>query len=82
MNGEQTAFGKFQGLLREMFQFHHNELDFGLFKVLRLKRTFIEKFIDGDGEQDLRSIVAHELANIRQSDERRRSTGSPTIVWS
>lgn len=73
MNGDPTAFEKFQGLLREMFQFDHSELDFGLFKVLRLKRAFIEQFIDGDGEQDLKSIVARELANIRQSDEKAES---------
>jgi len=40
-----TPFAQFQNLLREMFQFDHNELDFGLFKVLRLKRTYIEQFI-------------------------------------
>ncbi len=69
MSTDQTAFEEFQGLLREMFQFDHNELDFGLFKVLRLKRAFIEQFIDGDGEQDLKNIVARELENIRQRDQ-------------
>lgn len=50
------------GFLREMFQFDDNELDFGLFKVLRLKRTFIEQFISGEGEQDLKRMVQRELA--------------------
>jgi len=70
MSSTSAAFEQFQDLLREMFQFDYNELDFGLFKVLRLKRTFIEQFIDGDGDQDLKSIVARELTNIRQSDEK------------
>ena len=62
MTTPETAFSQFQGFLREMFQFDDNELDFGLFKVLRLKRTFIEQFISGDGEQDLKRIVQRELA--------------------
>ena len=47
----QSPFTQFQNLLREMFQFDGNDLDFGLFKVLRLKHTFIERFISGDGKR-------------------------------
>jgi adenine-specific DNA-methyltransferase len=64
-----NAFAQFQSFLREMFQFDNNELDFGLFKVLRLKRTFIEQFINGDGEQDLRQIVNRELEAIRSAED-------------
>lgn len=64
-----NSFTQFQTFLREMFQFDHNELDFGLFKVLRLKRNYIEQFISGDGEQDLRSIVSRELQAIRSADD-------------
>ncbi|MDP2418483.1 MAG: DNA methyltransferase, partial [Hydrogenophaga sp.] len=64
-----TPFSQFQQFLREMFQFDHNELDFGLFKVLRLKRTYIEQFIGGDGDQDLRRIVSRELQAIRSADD-------------
>lgn len=45
MTTPETAFSQFQGFLREMFQFDDYEMDFGLFKVLRLKRSFIEQFI-------------------------------------
>lgn len=69
MPQEQSTFELFQNFLREMFQFDHNELDFGLFKVLRLKRTYIEQFISGDGEQDLRRIVSRELQAIRSADD-------------
>lgn len=65
----QTPFSQFQQFLREMFQFDHNELDFGLFKVLRLKRTYIEQFISGNGDQDLRRIVSRELQAIRSADD-------------
>lgn len=69
MTASPAAFQQFQDLLREMFQFDHNELDFGLFKVLRLKRTFIEQFIAGDGDNDLKSIVQRELSAIRGADD-------------
>lgn len=69
MSASNDVFPLFQQFLREMFQFDHHELDFGLFKVLRLKRSFIEQFIDGDGDQDLRRIVSRELAAIRSADD-------------
>lgn len=69
MTAANEVFPQFQQFLREMFQFDHHELDFGLFKVLRLKRSFIEQFIDGDDEQDLRRIVSRELAAIRSADD-------------
>jgi adenine-specific DNA-methyltransferase len=65
---QPTAFEQFQQFLREMFQYDNNDLDFGLFKVLRLKRSYIEQFISGDGEQDLRQIVQRELAAIRSTE--------------
>ena len=65
----QSPFTQFQNLLREMFQFDGNDLDFGLFKILRLKHTFIDQFIRGDGEQDLSRIVRRELAAIRGADD-------------
>lgn len=68
MSAPQAPFAQFQNLLREMFQFDHNELDFGLFKVLRLKRTYIEQFISGESVQDLKHIVSRELESIRGAD--------------
>jgi adenine-specific DNA-methyltransferase len=65
-----TPFAQFQTFLREMFQYDHNDLDFGIFRVLRFKRTYIEQFINGDGGEDLRGIVARELAVIRSAESR------------
>ena len=69
------AFEQFQQFLREMFQYDNNDLDFGLFKVLRLKRNYIEQFITGEGESDLKKIVARELSAIRsaESEDERES---------
>ncbi|MFZ4537290.1 site-specific DNA-methyltransferase [Propionivibrio sp.] len=65
---QATAFEQFQQFLWEMFQYDNNDLDFGLFKVLRLKRSYIEQFINGAGEQDLKQIVQRELAAIRSTE--------------
>ncbi len=36
---------RFQGLLRELFQFDCQDLDFGIYRVLNYKRKQIEEFI-------------------------------------
>lgn len=73
MSNSLPAFERFQGLLGEMFQFDHNELDFGLFRVMRLKRKFIEQFIAGESDQDLKQIVGRELSTIRGADDAEES---------
>jgi adenine-specific DNA-methyltransferase len=40
-----ASLAKFQQLLRELFQFDCQDLDFGVYRVLNLKRGEIEKFI-------------------------------------
>ncbi len=63
-----SAFGQFKDFLREMFQYDTNDLDFGIFKILKLKRKYIEQFINGDGAEDLRATVARELARVGNTD--------------
>ncbi len=41
----ETSLGKFQKLLREMFQFDCADLDFGIYRIMNHKRDAIEKFI-------------------------------------
>jgi adenine-specific DNA-methyltransferase len=48
---------KFQGLLRELFQFDCAELDFGIYRIMNYKRDVIEKFIS----IDLPKAIAEEL---------------------
>ena len=48
---------KFQGLLRELFQFDCADLDFGIYRIMNYKREVIEKFI----AQDLPKAIANEL---------------------
>ena len=64
----KMAFEQLTEFLKEMFQFDANDLDFGIFKILRLKRRYIEQFIDGNGEHDLRATVVRELARVENTD--------------
>jgi adenine-specific DNA-methyltransferase len=40
-----TALQRFQDLLRDLFQFEYSELDFGIYRLLRLKRDEVEAFL-------------------------------------
>ena len=64
----KSAFEQLTEFLKEMFQFDANDLDFGIFKILRLKRRYIEQFIDGDGDNDLRATVVRELSRVERVD--------------
>ena len=58
---------KFQGLLRELFQFDCADLDFGIYRIMNQKRTVIERFI----EKDLLEAVGKELrkGNLREQGD-------------
>jgi len=49
--------GKFQSLLRELFQFDCADLDFGIYRIMNHKRAVIERFIT----TDLPQAIAEEL---------------------
>ncbi len=51
------SFSKFQILLRELFQFDCADLDFGIYRIMNLKRDVIERFI----VEDLPGFVRDEL---------------------
>ena len=50
--------GKFQQLLRELFQFDCADLDFGIYRIINHKRDVTEKFI----MDDLPKVIAEELS--------------------
>ncbi len=54
-----TPREKFQGLLKELFQFDCADLDFGIYRIINQKRAVIERFI----EKDLLDGVAMELSS-------------------
>jgi len=53
-----TPKDKFQQLLRELFQFDCADLDFGIYRIMNIKREAIEKFI----QNDLMETVDKELS--------------------
>ena len=46
--------------LRDMFQFTHTDLDFGIFRILKIKRDEVNQFID----EKLTTIVEEALAEV------------------
>ena len=56
-NSAMTNLEKFQGLLRELFQFGSADLDFGIYRIMNHKRDAIEEFIS----ESLPKAVATEL---------------------
>ena len=55
--GTNQHRGKFQGLLRELFQLDCADLDFGIYRIMNHKRSVIEKFIT----EDLPKSIDEEL---------------------
>src|SRR5437762_12103021 len=43
-----TPLEKFQTLLRELFQFEHGDLNFGIYRIMNLRRTQMERWINED----------------------------------
>lgn len=60
-----TALGKFQQLLRTLFQFDCADLDFGIYRILNYKRECIETLID----KRLPQIVDKAFADFTATDK-------------
>ncbi|BBL78432.1 hypothetical protein Rxycam_03180 [Rubrobacter xylanophilus DSM 9941] len=59
------ALEKLQGLLRELFQFDREDLDFGIYRIMNHKRDEVLKFLD----QDLLPQVKEAFAGFRSSEQ-------------
>ena len=57
MTSTPSSLAKFQGLLRELFQFDCADLDFGIYRIMNHKRDAVERFIT----EQLPAFVADEL---------------------
>jgi len=57
--------GKFQQLLRELFQFDRADLDFGIYRIMNHKREAIERFIS----EDLPQAITEELRRGALADQ-------------
>ncbi len=62
----QNSLEQLKTSLKEMFQFQNNDLNFGIFKIYKLKQKEIEKFID----ENLENIVKKELEQVSNLEEK------------
>lgn len=59
-NPTTEALNTLRNKLREMFHFAQNELDFGIFRILKLKRAEVSRFVD----EALPNIVENALDDV------------------
>ena len=59
-NQTTEALNTLREKLRDMFHFSHNDLDFGIFRILKIKRDEVNQFI----EEKLPSIVEEALKEV------------------
>ena len=52
-----TPLKKFQSLLRELFQFEQADLDFGVYRIMNLRRTHLEKWLNDELPARARAIL-------------------------
>lgn len=62
INRTTEALNNLREKLREMFQFSNSDLDFGIFRILKIKRCEINQFID----EKLTSIVEKALSEVTE----------------
>ncbi|MDE0556103.1 MAG: hypothetical protein OXI24_17965, partial [Candidatus Poribacteria bacterium] len=59
-NATTEALNTLREKLRDMFHFVHNDLDFGIFRILKIKRDEVNQFIN----EKLPSIVNEALEKV------------------
>ncbi len=62
---EEDVREKVKNLLRELFQFDNQDLDFGIYRIMNFKRKEIEKFI----EQDLIAETQKQVSEFSQAGQ-------------
>ena len=70
-NPTTEALNTLREKLREMFHFAHNDLDFGIFRILKIKRDEVNLFID----EKLTAIVDEALAAVTDALYESQLTG-------
>ncbi|MFA5527578.1 MAG: DNA methyltransferase [Peptostreptococcales bacterium] len=61
----QENIEKLRLLLKDLFQFENNDLDFGIYRIINIKREEIESFID----KELFDIIKEEIKTLENSSE-------------
>ena len=56
---------EFVALLYQLFQIEHNDLDFGIYRVMKVKRAEIQNYLDNDLIAQIREILAQGQSSER-----------------
>jgi adenine-specific DNA-methyltransferase len=71
-----SSLGKFQQLLRQLFQFDCADLDFGIYRILNYKRKQVEEFITHRlpqiVDEAFEAYAEAEKENLQREIERKR----------
>lgn len=74
---ESDAREKVKSLLKELFQFDAQDLDFGIYRIMNFKRNEIEKFIDHDliaaAEKEFEEYSKTDLSCLQREVDRLRA---------
>ncbi len=60
---------KLQLLLKDLFQFENNDLDFGIYRIINIKRKEISEFID----KELFDIIKEKIKTVEDNTELQKS---------
>jgi adenine-specific DNA-methyltransferase len=77
VENDAIAREKAKNLLKELFQFDNEDLDFGIYRVMNFKRKEIEKFIEEDlikaAEERFREYAQVGMADLHKEAEQLRA---------
>ena len=82
--GQTEQFERLREVLREMFQLDRGDLDFGLYRIMNLKRTEVERFLSEDLLPQARELLEVSIWKSREerladAEEQARGLGvNPT----
>ena len=76
--GQSEKFERLRAVLREMFQLDRGDLDFGLYRIMNLKRTEVERFLSDDLLPQARTLlgvaVGKNLAKTTEELQKARAS--------
>lgn len=71
---EDSPFDNLRDHLESMFQFENNDLDVGIYKVLRLKQKEVEAFLKNDLEQIVRGELSKAAQGVADAEHQKLAT--------
>lgn len=74
---ESDVQEKVKNLLKELFQFDTQDLDFGIYRIMNFKRKEIERFIDDDliaaAEREFKEYTKSDIVGLQKEVDRLRA---------